>query len=200
MQFEELFCTRQGSRVVAGDDLLTARAHTSRLFSRCLDEVDERPQWRGNETPSGVVAKRPQEALPPWFKGGFEGAAVDMRAQPVLEQIDNAGTGDRGDSRKPDYNTLCVDISMCYMRFASQECGLGKHTGSEGMSDREDWDFASPDDAKAEIRAAVGYLLKGASGGARGDIVQEIIAIVRGVASGLPPEQPNPLDDDVPGG
>jgi hypothetical protein len=48
--------------------------------------------------------------------------------------------------------------------------------------------------------AAVGYLLRGATGGARGDIVQEIIAIVRQVASGLPPEQGNPLDDDLPGG
>ena len=35
---------------------------------------------------------------------------------------------------------------------------------------------------------------------ARGDIVQEIIAIVRQIASGLPPEQPNPLDDGLPGG
>jgi len=43
-------------------------------------------------------------------------------------------------------------------------------------------------------------LLRGATGGERGDIVQEIIAIVRNVASGLPPEQRNPLDDDMPGG
>jgi len=43
-------------------------------------------------------------------------------------------------------------------------------------------------------------LLRGATGGARGDIVQEIIAIVRQVASGLPPEPPNPLDDGLPGG
>jgi hypothetical protein len=42
------------------------------------------------------------------------------------------------------------------------------------------------------------YLLRGAIGGARGDIVQEIIAIVRAVASGLPPE--TALDDDMPGG
>jgi hypothetical protein len=68
------------------------------------------------------------------------------------------------------------------------------------MSDQDDWEFAGPDDAKTEIRAAVGYLLRGATGGARGDIVQEIIAIVRQVASGLPPEQSNPLDDDMPGG
>ena len=66
------------------------------------------------------------------------------------------------------------------------------------MPDQDDWEFAGPDDAKAEICAE--YLLRGAAGGARGDIVQEIIAIVRQVASGLPPEQPNPLDDGLPGG
>ena len=43
-------------------------------------------------------------------------------------------------------------------------------------------------------------MLRGATGGARGDIVQEIIAIVRQVAGGLPPEQGNPLDDGLPGG
>ena len=68
------------------------------------------------------------------------------------------------------------------------------------MSDQDDWEFVNPDDAKAEIRAAVGYLLRGATGGARGDIMQEIIAIVRQVASGLPPERGNPLDDGLPGG
>ena len=67
------------------------------------------------------------------------------------------------------------------------------------MSDQDDWEFAGPDDAKAEIRAAVGYLLVPPAG-ARGDIVQEIIAIVRQVASGLPPEPPNSLDDGLPGG
>src|ERR1700689_5408077 len=40
------------------------------------------------------------------------------------------------------------------------------------MSDQDDWEFAGADDAKAEIRAAVGYLLPGATGGIRGDIVQ----------------------------
>ena len=51
------------------------------------------------------------------------------------------------------------------------------------MSDQDDWEFVDPDDAKAEIRAAVEYLLRGATGGARGDIVQEIIAMVRQAAS-----------------
>jgi hypothetical protein len=68
------------------------------------------------------------------------------------------------------------------------------------MSDQDDSEFAGPDDAKAEIRAAIEYLLRGATGGARGDIVQEIIAIVRQVASGLPLERGNALDDDMPGG
>ena len=43
------------------------------------------------------------------------------------------------------------------------------------MSDQDDWDFAGDDDAKMTIRAAVWYLIKGATGGTRGDIVQGII-------------------------
>ena len=68
------------------------------------------------------------------------------------------------------------------------------------MSDELDWNFVDSDDAKAEIRAAVEYLLRDAAGGARGDIVQEIVAIVRDAANGPPAREPNPLDDDMPGG
>jgi hypothetical protein len=68
------------------------------------------------------------------------------------------------------------------------------------MSDELDWNFVDSDDAKAEIRAAVEYLVRGATGGARGDIVQEIIAIVRDAANGVPARKPDPLDDDMPGG
>src|SRR5260370_39693115 len=64
------------------------------------------------------------------------------------------------------------------------------------MSDELDWNFVDEDDAKAEIRAAVQYLLRGATSGERGDIVQEIIAIVRNAAS----ESPDPLDDGMPVG
>jgi hypothetical protein len=67
------------------------------------------------------------------------------------------------------------------------------------MSGEVDWDFASDDDAKVTIRAAARHLLKSATGGVRGDIVQEIMTIVRQVANGPPPGQPNPLDDDMPG-
>lgn len=68
------------------------------------------------------------------------------------------------------------------------------------MSDELDWDFSGPDAAKAEIRAAFGYLLNSAAGSDRGDIVREIIAIVNEVARGLPPGGQDPLDDDMPGG
>jgi hypothetical protein len=69
------------------------------------------------------------------------------------------------------------------------------------MSDELDWNFTDKDDAKAEIRAAAGYLLKDVAGSHRGDIVRAIIAIVRDVANGLPPpEQPSSLDDGLPGG
>ena len=65
------------------------------------------------------------------------------------------------------------------------------------MSDELDWNFVDKDDAKAKIRAAVEYLLRGAAGSARGDIVREIIEIIREVANG---EQSDPLDDGLPGG
>jgi hypothetical protein len=72
--------------------------------------------------------------------------------------------------------------------------------GKTGMSDQDDWDFAGADDAKVTIRAAVRYLLKGAAGSDRGDIVREIIEIVNEVARGLPPGGQGPLDDGMPGG
>jgi hypothetical protein len=68
------------------------------------------------------------------------------------------------------------------------------------MSDEYDWDFAGDDDAKMTIRAAVRYLLRGATGGAHGDTVQEIISIVRQLANEPQRGQPNPLDDGLPGG
>jgi hypothetical protein len=61
------------------------------------------------------------------------------------------------------------------------------------MSDQDDWEFAGADDAKVTIRAAVRFLLRGTTDGARGDIVQEIISIVRQAASGPPPGQPDSL-------
>ena len=69
----------------------------------------------------------------------------------------------------------------------------------QGAVMSDELNFNGEDDAKAEIRAAVRYLLKGAAGSDRGDIVREIIAIVNDVARGLPPGQ-DPLDDGMPGG
>jgi hypothetical protein len=66
------------------------------------------------------------------------------------------------------------------------------------MSDDLDWDFANSDDAKAEIRAAVEYLLRNTSGADRADIVLELIQIVRDAANSVPAS--NPLDDGLPGG
>jgi hypothetical protein len=66
------------------------------------------------------------------------------------------------------------------------------------MSD--EFHFNDEDDAKAEIRAAVRYLLEGIAGTDRGDIVREIIAIVNEVARGLPSGGEDPLDDGMPGG
>lgn len=55
------------------------------------------------------------------------------------------------------------------------------------MSAQIDWDFAGDDDAKAEIGAAVRYLLKEATDNrVRGEIVWKIIEIVHDVANELP--------------
>src|ERR1019366_6845314 len=99
-------------------------------------------------------------------------------------------------------------MAFCVMRWVHDS--IWESTGSSlqsrkapeamSMSDQNDWDFGGPDDAKAEIRAAVGYLLKGATGPARDVIALEIIKIVHQVANGLPPEQPDPLDDGLSGG
>jgi hypothetical protein len=63
------------------------------------------------------------------------------------------------------------------------------------MSDPIDRDFADDDHARAEIGAAVRYLLKDTTGGARGDIVREIIESIRRVANGpLLPQPQNPPD------
>jgi hypothetical protein len=68
------------------------------------------------------------------------------------------------------------------------------------MSDLDDWEFEDYDDAKMTIRAAMRYLLKGTTDGARGDIVQAIITIVRQVSNEPPSGQPDPLNDGMPGG
>jgi hypothetical protein len=68
------------------------------------------------------------------------------------------------------------------------------------MSNEFRAEFSGEDDAKAQIRAAVRYLLQGAAGSDRGDVVQQIVAIVNEVARGLQPGGSDPLDDGMPGG
>jgi hypothetical protein len=69
------------------------------------------------------------------------------------------------------------------------------------MSDEYDWDFAGDDDAKVTIQAAVRYLLRSAAGSDRGDIISEIVEIVRQAARDVPRDRPDPFDDDdAPGG
>jgi hypothetical protein len=54
------------------------------------------------------------------------------------------------------------------------------------MSAQLDMDFASDDRARAQIDAAVSYLLRDTVGAARDHAVEEIIEMVRGVASRSP--------------
>jgi hypothetical protein len=53
------------------------------------------------------------------------------------------------------------------------------------MTVQIDWDFAGDDQAKAEIGAAVRYLLKDAGRRTREGIVEDIIEIVRDAADGM---------------
>jgi plasmid stabilization system protein ParE len=60
------------------------------------------------------------------------------------------------------------------------------------MSVQVDASFASDDRARAELGAAVRYLLRDATGSARDEMVQEITDLVRDIASGpLAPEMPS---------
>jgi hypothetical protein len=70
---------------------------------------------------------------------------------------------------------------------------------ARGLIMSEELHFNGKGDAKAAIRAAVRYLLQGTSVSDRGDIVQQIIAIVSEVARSLPGGY-DPLDDGMPGG
>lgn len=61
----------------------------------------------------------------------------------------------------------------------------------------EEFHFNDGHDAKAEIRAAVRYLLRNAAGSDRGDIVREVAAILVEEARNLGAD---PLDEGMPGG
>jgi hypothetical protein len=67
------------------------------------------------------------------------------------------------------------------------------------MSDEDDSDFASEDDAKLMILAAVRYLLGNTSASDRSDVMAEIVEIVSQGAEGLSVDQCDPFDYDAPG-
>jgi head-tail adaptor len=65
--------------------------------------------------------------------------------------------------------------------------------------DINDWIFADDEEANMSIRAAVHYRLKGVASGDRIEIVSEIIEIVRQAVHDMF-DQPDPFDEDAPGG
>jgi hypothetical protein len=91
-------------------------------------------------------------------------------------------------------------LAETYQLYASQISNLGSRREARAMSDQDDRDFAGEDDAKAKLRAAMAYLLKGTIGTPRHVIALEIMETLRQVANGWPPGQSDPLDDDLPGG
>ena len=105
----------------------------------------------------------------------------------------------------PPHRLACGQPLAAVSQFGS---GLLKHWAiwfargelAKGAVMSDEFHFNDEDDAEAEIRAAVRYLLEGIAGTDRGDIVREIIAIVSEVARGLPPGGRDPLDEGMPGG
>ena len=78
-------------------------------------------------------------------------------------------------------SSIAIDFArgLCWCRQIDASAHSPRIRSEAVMSDDDDWDFAGADDAKMTIRAAIRYLLKGTTDGVRGDIVQEIITIVR---------------------
>ena len=68
------------------------------------------------------------------------------------------------------------------------------------MSDQDDWEFAGPTTPRLRSAPRSSICCEMLPAAPAAISCREIIAIVRQVASGLPPEQSNPLDDDMPGG
>ena len=84
-------------------------------------------------------------------------------------------------------------------RLSRRAC-VASRARAKGAVMSDEFHFNDEDDAKAEIRAAVRYLLNGAAGSDRRDIVREIIEIVTEMARGLAVGGQDPLDDGMPGG
>src|SRR3954463_13353388 len=59
-----------------------------------LDEVDEGAQRRGNESASREIQEGAREARPPGLEHRLQRATAEIRAQPVLEQVDDACPAD----------------------------------------------------------------------------------------------------------
>ena len=75
---------------------------TSKLVRRRLDEVDERPQRRRHRRRPGWYRNGPEKRCHHGSRTGSSDAALEMRAKPVLEQIDDAGPGDRASDSEID--------------------------------------------------------------------------------------------------
>lgn len=60
---------------------------------RLFDEIDECAQMCGHKAPARIIEERAGKPQPPFFHNGHQISPIEMRPQPVLENIDHAGTG-----------------------------------------------------------------------------------------------------------
>ena len=67
------------------------------------------------------------------------------------------------------------------------------------MSDEDEWNFASDDDAKLMIVAAARFLIDKVPHRDRGDVMAEIVEIVCHAAAGCSIDRSSRCDDETPG-
>ena len=84
--------------------------------------------------------------------------------------------------------------------FASQKSDLGSTWETRLCQIKTIGISPAPTMLRWNSRGGSAYLLNGAAGSDRGDIVREIIEIVNEVARGLPPGGQDPFADELPGG
>ncbi len=94
------------------------------------------------EAPAGIVEKRPWKALPPGLKNRLECTAVEMRAQPVLEKIDDAGAGEccrdckiggRPDLYEERSGRIDLHDLSVALKLPGRHCAAGEAAAQAGM-------------------------------------------------------------------
>src|SRR5688572_9749137 len=70
------------------------RPRASSLLPPRPNELHERPERSRHMAAARIIEKRAREAGPPALHDGLQGAALEVRGQPLLEAVDEPGPRD----------------------------------------------------------------------------------------------------------